>query len=64
VTLSVYDVHGRLVRSLVDQAEPAGTRAVNWDGRNNAGTRVASGTYFCRIESAGTVLTRKMTLLE
>jgi hypothetical protein len=64
VTLSVYDVHGRLVHSLVDQAEPAGTRAVNWDGRNNAGTRVASGTYFCRIESAGTVLTRKMTLLE
>jgi hypothetical protein len=64
VTLAVYDVHGRLVRALVEEQEAAGSRSVTWDGRSNAGTRVASGTYFCRLESNGVVLTRKMTLLE
>ncbi|HEX5132872.1 MAG TPA: FlgD immunoglobulin-like domain containing protein, partial [Candidatus Krumholzibacteria bacterium] len=64
VTLVIYDVQGRLVRTLVDRSEPAGTRSVEWDGRNNAGSRVASGTYFYRLESGGKVLTRKMTLLE
>ena len=64
VTLAIYDVHGRLIRTLVDRSEPAGSRSVTWDGRNHAGTRVASGTYFYRLKSGGTVLTRKMTLLE
>jgi len=64
VTLNIYDVHGRLVRTLLDRNEPAGSKSTTWDGRNNAGSRVASGTYFYRLESNGEVLTRKMTLLE
>lgn len=64
VTLAVYDVQGRLVRTLLDRRESAGSKSVGWDGRNNAGSRVASGTYFYRIKSGGNVLTRKMTLLE
>ncbi len=64
VTLSVYDVQGRMIRTLVDRQESAGAKSVTWDGRDNTGQRVASGLYFYRIESNGVVLTKKMTLVE
>ncbi len=64
VTITVYDVHGRLVRSLLDRQDAAGTRSVAWDGRDNAGQRVASGTYFYRLQTGGRTLTKKMTLIE
>jgi len=53
VSLRVYDVQGRMVRTLVDRNEPAGPHTVVWDGTDDSGRRVSSGTYFARIE-AGT----------
>jgi hypothetical protein len=53
VSLRVYDVHGRMVRTLVDRNEVAGPHTVIWDGTDASGRRVSSGTYFARIE-AGT----------
>jgi hypothetical protein len=64
LALAVYDVRGRLVRTLLDGFEAAGERSTTWDGRDNRGQRVASGTYFYRVSFGGTVLTKKMTLLE
>jgi hypothetical protein len=49
VTVSIYDVSGRLVRRLVSEGGAGGTRTVTWDGRNGAGTLSASGIYFCRV---------------
>jgi hypothetical protein len=63
VTLSVYDVSGRLVRTLVDGAQSAGQHAVRWDGKNDGGWGVASGIYFCRMTAAKFVEKRKMVLL-
>jgi flagellar hook assembly protein FlgD len=60
----VYDVRGRLVQTLRDGIETAGAKSTAWDGRDRQGQRVASGTYFYRVEFDGAVLTRKMTLLE
>lgn len=51
--LTVYDVTGRRVRALAHGVRPAGRHAVTWDGRDEAGRRVASGTYFVRLEAGG-----------
>jgi hypothetical protein len=64
VTLRVFDVHGRLVRTLEDAAKPAGVYTVPWDGRDSRGARLASGVYFIRIESGSVTFTHKTTLLK
>ncbi len=64
-TVSVHDVAGRLVRTLVDAEDRvAGEHAVVWDGRDAAGRPVESGIYLCRVESGSSRELRKMTLLK
>jgi hypothetical protein len=63
VTLRVYDVLGRLVRTLVQDALPAGTFEVQWDGRAAGGSQVASGVYFYRLETDRGQQVRNMVLL-
>lgn len=64
VSLRVFDVSGRLVATLLDGAQPAGTHVTTWDGRGLDGSPVASGIYFVRLDAAGKSATRKMTLLK
>jgi hypothetical protein len=64
VTLRVYDVAGRLVRTLVDTHQMAGRKFATWDGRNNSGLTVATGVYFYRMQAGNFVQTRKMLLLK
>jgi flagellar hook assembly protein FlgD len=45
----VYDVSGKLVRELVDEVQPPGGYSVKWNGRNDGGSMVGSGVYFCRM---------------
>ena len=63
VTIRVYDVSGRLVRTIVNDLQKAGKYEVKWDGKNNAGNQVASGVYFLRMQTPGFTKVRKMTLL-
>ncbi len=49
VTITVYDILGRAIRTLVDQHQPRGTYHIAWDGRDAGGRTVASGTYFYRL---------------
>ncbi len=51
--LALYDVRGRLVRTLVDGPRPAGPSFADWDGRDDAGRTVAHGLYFAHLEAAG-----------
>jgi len=54
VTLRVYDVSGRVVRSLVAGAEQdAGRYSIEWDGRDDAGRAAAAGLYFARLDAGG-----------
>ncbi|HMB68892.1 MAG TPA: SdrD B-like domain-containing protein, partial [bacterium] len=53
VDLTVYDVGGRRIRSLVRGALPAGAHSVTWDARDDAGSAVAAGVYFYRLRGPG-----------
>ena len=64
VTLRVYDVDGRLVRTLVDEVQAEGARSVVWDGKNSRGDGVATGVYFYRLEAPGFAETRRMVLMK
>jgi len=63
VRLKVYDVSGRLVRTLHDGVHPAGHGKVVWNGRDERGGEVPSGLYFARLEIGGQRFTRKMMLV-
>ena len=63
VRLSVYDVEGRLVRTLVNESRPAGRQSVSWEGRDDSGHSVASGVYLYRMEAGDFVATRRMVRL-
>jgi len=64
VHLQVFDLRGRLVRTLVDGPREAGLQRVTWDGRDARGARVASGVYLYRIQAGDWVDQRKMTLVK
>ena len=64
VTLTVYDVTGARVRTLVDEAAKPGLYSTVWDGRNARGESVSSGIYFYRLATPTRALTRKMVLLK
>jgi flagellar hook assembly protein FlgD len=64
VTLRIYDVSGRLVRTLVDGFETPGRKTVTWDGVNNSGRTVATGVYFYRMAAPGFEKTRKMVMMK
>jgi hypothetical protein len=64
VSIRVYDVNGRLVRSLVDGQRAAGYHSAAWDLRNEEGRPVASGVYFCRMEAGAFRDTKKVVLLQ
>jgi photosystem II stability/assembly factor-like uncharacterized protein len=60
--LQVFDVSGRLVRRLAEGTHGPGRHAIEWDGRDDAGTALPSGIYFCRMEVRGETRTRKLVL--
>ncbi|MCK4537799.1 MAG: T9SS type A sorting domain-containing protein [Candidatus Krumholzibacteria bacterium] len=63
VTLDIFDVAGRRIKTLVNGTQPAGKYSVDWTGRDNNGSRVASGVYFYRLRTGKEMLTRKMVLM-
>jgi hypothetical protein len=64
VRIVIYDAAGRLVTTLVDApTHDPGRHQVVWDGRSAGGRSVASGIYFCRMESGDFREVRKMALV-
>ncbi len=62
--LRVYSVTGRLVTTLARGMRPAGVHEVTWRGRDDAGARVASGVYMCRLKSGELQDSIKIVLLK
>ena len=63
VDVSIYDIAGRRIITLVGRVESAGTRNVVWDGRDVDGREVSSGMYLCRLSAGEFTETRKMILI-
>jgi len=64
VRLDILDPRGRLVRTLVDERREAGDHAVIWDGADQDGRQVPSGTYIYRLQSDDLVRARTLTLVK
>ncbi len=64
VRLKIFDVSGRLVRTLVDENLRTGTYIKVWNGTDSRGLPVASGVYFYKMEAGSFVRTRKMLLMK
>jgi hypothetical protein len=64
VKIDIFDVSGRLVRTLLDERRAAGRWSVRWTGDDMRGQRVASGVYFYRMQAGSFFETRKMVLLK
>jgi hypothetical protein len=64
VSLSIYNVLGQHVRTLVDDYMRAGLQTVTWDGTDKVGSTVASGVYFYKLNANEFSATKKMLMLK
>jgi hypothetical protein len=62
-TIRIYDVMGRLTRTLVDARLDPGTYTVDWDGQTSEGLQVGTGVYYCQLHSGDVRLTHKITFI-
>jgi flagellar hook assembly protein FlgD len=63
-SLKIYNVEGKLVRTLLNGILNEGYEQYLWNGRNDLGVPVGSGIYFYRLKAGGKMLTKKMVLLK
>jgi subtilisin family serine protease len=63
VRLNIFNVRGQLVKTLVNQDQPAGTYTIQWDGRDEQGQTATSGIYFYQLKSQHWSEVRKMVLM-
>ncbi|MDP8232018.1 MAG: T9SS type A sorting domain-containing protein [Candidatus Zophobacter franzmannii] len=63
-SLKLYDVRGRLIRTLNEGIGTAGKHSLTWNGKNDKGQEVNSGVYFARLLTGGTSNTSKLTLIK
>ena len=64
ISLKVYDLTGRLVRTLVDEEVEPGFHMALWDGQDSSGRRVSSGIYFYRLTAGDFTAVRSMMMLK
>ena len=62
--LTVFNIKGQRVRTLIDERQSAGNHTVTWDGRDSHGDVVASGVYFYRLSVGNVLHSKKMLLLK
>jgi hypothetical protein len=65
VTISVFDMSGRLVKTICDgQSFPAGENSLQWNGSTDSGAPLSAGVYFCRLSASGAEATNRMVLID
>ncbi len=63
VSLQIYDLSGRLVKTLVNKEQISGYYKIKWDGKDTVGKKVATGIYFYRMKTDDFKTTRKLTII-
>jgi endoglucanase len=64
VELTIYNLLGQKVRTLINEKKTTGTYSIIWDGTDDAGFKLSSGVYFCRMKVMNFVQVRKLTLIQ
>ncbi len=64
MSLKIFDVLGREVKTLVNKEQVNGVYEVNWNGDDELGNKVSTGVYFYRIDAGDFVQTKKMMLIK
>jgi len=64
VTLDLFDVRGRVVRRLVNANRSTGVHSAVWNGRDDTGRTLPSGTYFARMRSGSVRIVKRLTLIK
>ena len=64
VNITIYDMLGKKVKTLINQTQDAGYRSVIWNATNNYGKPVSAGIYLYQIQSGEYISTKKMVLLK
>jgi hypothetical protein len=64
VKITIYDMMGRVVKTLVNGSQTAGYRMIQWNATNNTGQPVSAGLYLYTIEAGQFMKTKKMVLLK
>lgn len=64
VTLQIFDINGRRIRTLVDGSSVVGNHTVSWDGMDDKGQAMASGIYMYRLTTGDSVQSRMMVLVK
>jgi hypothetical protein len=64
VTINIYDMLGRQVKTLINQTKNAGYKSVIWDATNDYGKPVSAGVYLYQIRAGEFVQTKKMVVLK
>ncbi|MDD5528916.1 MAG: FlgD immunoglobulin-like domain containing protein [bacterium] len=63
VELNIYDLSGKLVKTLDNGIQTTGTKTINWDAKDNLGNKVSSGMYFCKLRAGTNTLTKTLVVL-
>ena len=64
VTVKIFDLNGRLVKTLLDDTRGAGYQDLTWNGTNHGGAKVASGVYFFRLDTPDGRIVKAATVLK
>jgi len=64
VSLKIYDISGRLIKTLVDESQESGVYGVRWEGIDSIGKKVQSGIYFYRLEVGKSLRTGKIVFVK
>ncbi len=64
ITLTIFDLNGRKIKTLIKGKKNAGQYQIVWDGRNEKGITVSSGTYYVRLKTVDKEIMRKVVLVK
>ena len=64
INLTIYNILGQKVETLIDDIKPAGSHRISWDGTDNRKLKVASGIYFYKLTSEDNFISKKMLFLK
>ena len=64
VQLTIYDINGKTVNTIVSEYKTAGNYSTHWNGKNHLGEFVPSGIYFITMNSSNEIVTKRILLLK